>query len=213
MGEKNSAWKVPFRHAFSLGRSARMNYLNLLFRAAMLRNHGRIELRGRMPVFEGGIPFMYFQSGGRMILGDGVRFISQCGRVMLNVGARGRLVIGDDTLVNWGTEIGAYSEVAIGKHVLIAPQCVIADNPFHPTEEFPKHPAKARPIVIEDHAWIGHGAQVSPGVTIGHHSIVARLSVVYEDVPPMCIVRGNPAVFYRDLNIKDRDWKRGGIFE
>ncbi|HHZ07379.1 MAG TPA: CatB-related O-acetyltransferase [Rhizobiales bacterium] len=41
--------------------------------------------------------------------------------------------------------------------------------------------------------WIGMGATIMPGVTIGHGAIVAARSVVAQDVPPYAIVGGNPA--------------------
>lgn len=50
-----------------------------------------------------------------------------------------------------------------------------------------------KPVVIEHDVWIGHGAFVRPGVTIGTGAIVAAYSVVTKDVPPYAIVGGNPA--------------------
>ena len=41
--------------------------------------------------------------------------------------------------------------------------------------------------------WIGRNSIISKGVTIGENSIVAAGSVVTKDVPPNCIVGGNPA--------------------
>jgi acetyltransferase-like isoleucine patch superfamily enzyme len=46
---------------------------------------------------------------------------------------------------------------------------------------------------VEDDVWIGHGAIIVAGVTIGTGSIVAAGSVVTRDVPPFSIVGGNPA--------------------
>ena len=45
--------------------------------------------------------------------------------------------------------------------------------------------------------WIGNGALIMPGVTIGHGAIVAARSVVASDVPPYAIVAGNPAKLVR----------------
>jgi virginiamycin A acetyltransferase len=53
-------------------------------------------------------------------------------------------------------------------------------------------PYKGDTIVGHD-VWIGYGALVMPGVTIGHGAIVAAHSVVTSDVPPYAIVGGNPA--------------------
>jgi acetyltransferase-like isoleucine patch superfamily enzyme len=54
-------------------------------------------------------------------------------------------------------------------------------------------PSPMLPIVIEDGCFIGYGAIVLMGVTIGAGSIVGAGSVVTSDVPPNCVVAGNPA--------------------
>lgn len=48
-------------------------------------------------------------------------------------------------------------------------------------------------VVIEDWAYIGTGAQIMPGVTIGEGSLVAAGSIVTKSVPPGVVVAGNPA--------------------
>lgn len=45
--------------------------------------------------------------------------------------------------------------------------------------------------------WIGYGATIMPGVTIGNGAIIASLSVVTRDVPPYAIVGGNPGTVLR----------------
>ena len=49
------------------------------------------------------------------------------------------------------------------------------------------------PIVIEDDVWIGHGAVILKGVTLGQGSIVAAAAVVTKNVSPYSIVGGIPA--------------------
>ncbi|MEI7457523.1 MAG: hypothetical protein WCK93_12450 [Nitrosomonadales bacterium] len=53
--------------------------------------------------------------------------------------------------------------------------------------------AVARPIVIEDYAWVAANVFVCPGIRIGSHAVVGACSVVTENVSPDCIVGGNPA--------------------
>lgn len=50
-----------------------------------------------------------------------------------------------------------------------------------------------RPIVIEDYVWIGCGAIILQGVTIGKGAVVAAGAVVTKDIPPYTVVGGNPA--------------------
>ena len=55
-------------------------------------------------------------------------------------------------------------------------------------------PTKAKITEIGNDVWIGHGAQIMAGVTIGDGAIVASGAVVSKDVPPYAVVAGNPAV-------------------
>lgn len=51
----------------------------------------------------------------------------------------------------------------------------------------------ALPITIADDVWIGAGAQICPGVTIGNGAVIAAGSVVIHGVPPFTVVGGVPA--------------------
>jgi acetyltransferase-like isoleucine patch superfamily enzyme/coenzyme F420-reducing hydrogenase beta subunit len=51
----------------------------------------------------------------------------------------------------------------------------------------------SRPVIIGNHVWLCEGCTIMPGVKIGDGSIVAAHSVVVTDVPPGCLVYGNPA--------------------
>ena len=52
---------------------------------------------------------------------------------------------------------------------------------------------------IEDDIWIGANAVILPGVTIGHHSVVAAGAVVTKDVPPHSLVAGVPAKIIKQI--------------
>jgi maltose O-acetyltransferase len=54
-----------------------------------------------------------------------------------------------------------------------------------------------RPIIIEDDVWIGARVTILPGVKIGRGAIIGAGSVVTSDIPPYCIVAGNPARIIR----------------
>ena len=54
-------------------------------------------------------------------------------------------------------------------------------------------------ITVEDDAWIGAGASILAGVTIGKCSIVGAGAVVTKDVPPYTVVGGVPAKEIKDL--------------
>jgi phosphonate metabolism protein (transferase hexapeptide repeat family) len=56
---------------------------------------------------------------------------------------------------------------------------------------------RSRPVILGHDTWIGHGALIMKGVTIGNGAIVASHSVVTKDVPPYAIVGGIPAKFIK----------------
>ena len=51
----------------------------------------------------------------------------------------------------------------------------------------------SRPIRLCGNVWIGAGAIVLPGVTVGENAIVGAGAVVTRDVPPNAVMGGNPA--------------------
>ena len=60
-------------------------------------------------------------------------------------------------------------------------------------------PLVSAPIVIGARAWVAADSFIGPGVTVGEGAVVGARSSVYKDVPPWCVVVGNPA-----RKIKDR---------
>ncbi len=52
-------------------------------------------------------------------------------------------------------------------------------------------------IVVEDDVWIGFGATILSGVHIGQGAVIGAGAVVTKDVPPYCVVGGNPAKMIR----------------
>lgn len=58
----------------------------------------------------------------------------------------------------------------------------------------------AKPVVIGDDVWIGGGAMIMPGVTIGSRVVIASGAVVTKDIPDDMVVGGNPARTIRKWN-------------
>jgi maltose O-acetyltransferase len=89
--------------------------------------------------------------------------------------------------------------ITIGKNCKIASHVRIFDSPGHPLDSekrqagFPPDLDSVRPITIGHNVWLGTGAVVFPGVTIGDNSIVSSNAVVMSDVPSGVLVSGNPA--------------------
>lgn len=147
---------------------------------------------------------------GRAILGERVMLnslgylyrLGQEFRMVLATGKHGVIEIGDDCGFN-GTAIYAEKSVKIGKRVMIGGGSRIMDIDCHPVDAIPRRYAAetnpARPIVIEDDAWLGAEVFVMPGVTIGKGSVIAARSVVTKDIPPMVVAAGIPAKVVREL--------------
>ncbi len=114
-------------------------------------------------------PPFYVDYGSEIRLGRGVFFNYGC--VVLDVA---RVTIGD------GVQIGPYVQI------------LTADHPRDAGERA-TGAEWGRPITIGDHAWIGGGAILLPGVTVGAGAIVAAGAVVSRDVAPGTTVAGNPA--------------------
>jgi acetyltransferase-like isoleucine patch superfamily enzyme len=129
---------------------------------------------------------------GYMELGDGVVLRSALVPLELATGVGGRLTIGADTFVNYGTSIGAAGEMRIGRRVNIAPFVTILDTSYHDPYDRKRVPPP-RPVTIGDDVFIGAKAAIMPGVTVGEGAIVALGAVVTHDVPPFSVVAGVPA--------------------
>lgn len=108
-----------------------------------------------------------------------------------------RISIGDDTRIH-GACIHAWKSITIGKRCLIAANSQIIDSNGHPTalnrpEVRIIQTDSPKSIVIGDDVWIGTGAIILPGVTIGNGSIIGAGAVVAKDIPEGVVVVGNPA--------------------
>jgi len=114
--------------------------------------------------------------------------------------------IGNNTVVNRYTYLDGRVPLTIGNNVNISHYTLIQTLTHDPQN--PDFVCLCKPVVIEDHVWIGARAIISPGVRIGEGAVVGAGSVVTRDVGPYTIVAGNPARFIkertRDLRYRSR---------
>lgn len=110
------------------------------------------------------------------------------------------ITLGDNVFLNFNCVILDVVPVTIGDRVQIASavQILAADHP-RDAETRAMGLENGRPIVIEDDAWIGGGAILCPGVTVGRGSVIGAGSVVTRDIPPGVIAAGNPCRVLRDI--------------
>ena len=102
--------------------------------------------------------------------------------------------LGANAFLNYNCVILDVVEVSIGEGAQIGPavQIYAADHPRDPAQrrtglEF------GRPVRIGKFAWIGGGAIILPGISIGDDAVIGAGSVVTRDVPAGATVIGNPA--------------------
>jgi acetyltransferase-like isoleucine patch superfamily enzyme len=82
------------------------------------------------------------------------------------------------------------SNVAIGAGTMMLGGGHVFDDPDKPVI---RQQRVSKGITVDDGAWIGIGARILDGVTVGQNSIVGAGAVVSKDVPPYSVVLGNPA--------------------
>ena len=108
--------------------------------------------------------------------------------------------IGSGTFINFNCVILDVGRVSIGAGVQIGPNVQLL-TPTHPLNPETRRSGleAAEPITIEDNAWLGGGAIVCPGVTIGRDSVIGAGAVVIADVPAGSLAVGSPARAIRNL--------------
>ncbi|MBT9288472.1 acyltransferase [Prosthecodimorpha staleyi] len=134
------------------------------------------------------------------------------------MGHGGDIQIGAYCFIGERTNIWSANSIVIGDRVLISHDVNIHDSNSHSFSARARHQhfldifsnghppiltdVPSAPIAIGNDAWIGFGATVLKGVTIGEGAVVAARSVVTKDVAPYTVVAGFPAKVIRHL---DRD--------
>jgi maltose O-acetyltransferase len=109
--------------------------------------------------------------------------------------------IGSGVFLNFNCTILDVVTVTIGDKTQIGPnvQILTADHPRDPADRS-KGLEFGRPIHIGINVWIGGGAIILPGVSIGNDAIIGAGAVVVRDVPHGDVVAGNPARPVRSRN-------------
>jgi acetyltransferase-like isoleucine patch superfamily enzyme len=106
--------------------------------------------------------------------------------------------IGKNVFVNHGCSFLDLGGITIEDDVLIGPQVkLVTEN--HPVDPANRKSLDLKSILVKKNAWIGAGAVILPGVTIGENSIVAAGAVVTQDVPSNTIVGGVPAKHIKNI--------------
>jgi acetyltransferase-like isoleucine patch superfamily enzyme len=117
-----------------------------------------------------------------------------------------KLHVGQHTVVGNHVTINLDAAVTIGNNVSLSPfvRIYTSTHQLGPGSSRRLPGVLAKPVVIEDGCWVGLGAMILPGVTLGHGTVVAAGAVVTQEVPADSYVEGNPAQVIRQLPWGDR---------
>ena len=106
--------------------------------------------------------------------------------------------LGKNVFINHACSFLDIGGITIEDDVQIGPRVNLTSE-NHPLDPTDRKTVILQPIVIKRNAWIGAGATILPGVTVGENSIVAAGAVVSRDVPPNTVVAGVPAKVVKTL--------------
>jgi maltose O-acetyltransferase len=126
-------------------------------------------------------------------------------RPTLRVDYGTNISIGDKTFVNFDCVFLDVAPITIGAHCQLATRVQLL-TPSHPIDPGPRRAGweSAAPITLGDNVWLGGGAIVCPGVTIGADTVVGAGAVVTRDLPPGVVAVGSPARILREITDADR---------
>lgn len=175
---------------FAAGKLRRIK--TLLWTAAI---RGRFRRFGAGSVFE---PFCALNHPSMVEVGAGVHVREHAWiNCIPREDGEPALVIGDGCYIGRFVHINAFREVRIESDVMIADRVYIADTDHHYKD--PETPIMRQgdqvkgPVRLKKGCWIGTGAVILPGVTVGRNAVVGPNSVLHKDVPDYGMAYGNPA--------------------
>jgi acetyltransferase-like isoleucine patch superfamily enzyme len=160
-------------------------------RGLVIRSPKRISLGERVMIDDGVVldakgATSSIQLGNQILLGR--QSILSCNEAQIRIGDF--VSIGPFCFFACKSLIEIGSNVSIGSGAQLMAGGHAADDPDVPVI---RQARTAKGITIHDGAWIGTGAIILDGVSVGHNSVVGAGAVVNKDVPPWTVVLGNPA--------------------
>ncbi len=172
-----------------IGLSMRLRYIPFLFR--YLLNNSKKGVLLRFPVaIEAGCNF----SGNGTITVGGNSYISRHSDLIANGGT---ISIGSNFFCNKGFTCSSRDIITVGNNVRIGEYVSIYDhNHDYKSDNF-AYNYKVAPVVLGNDVWIGRGAVILRGVSIGDGAVISANSVVAKSIPPHSIFINNSSKTYR----------------
>ncbi len=115
--------------------------------------------------------------------------------------------LGSNVYANFNLTLVDDTDIYIGDSVMIGPNVTIA-TAGHPVDpELRRKVAQFNiPVRIGNNVWIGAGAVILPGITIGDDSVIGAGSIVTKDIPAGVVAVGNPCRVLRPISDRDREF-------
>ncbi|MDU3411322.1 acyltransferase [Clostridium sp.] len=136
---------------------------------------------------------------GLLYIGDNAKFnvedlVCHVG-CKISVNDNAELIIKSGYLLNESV-IDCFNKIEIGEDCAISKRVIIRDSNNH--DLLYENYKKSEPISIGNHVWIGMGATILSGVSIGDGAVIAAGAVVNRNVPSNCLVGGVPAKILKE---------------
>ncbi len=108
-----------------------------------------------------------------------------------------RLDLAERVFINQGCTFLDYAGIRLAQRVMIGPKAtfITSGHPVDPAER--KLYLTGAPIDVAENVWIGAGATILPGVSIGRDAVIAAGAIVADDVPAASLVTGTKATVHR----------------
>lgn len=109
--------------------------------------------------------------------------------------------LGNSVFFNFNCVVLDTARIEIGDHVMIGPNVQIY-APIHPMNAGERRTwlEASNPVTIGSDVWVGGGAIICPGVTIGDRAVIGAGSIVTRDIPADVFAAGNPCRVIRELD-------------
>jgi acetyltransferase-like isoleucine patch superfamily enzyme len=108
-----------------------------------------------------------------------------------------QLDLAERVFINQNCTFLDYAGIRLGERVMVGPKATLitVGHPVDPEDR--RGWLSGGPIDVAENVWIGAGATILPGVSIGRDAVVAAGAVVADDVPPASLVTGGKAAVQR----------------
>ena len=191
-GRVYTAIKHVIKRLLCLARGVTASGVNVYISPRAIVKRGQKISLGDNVVVERGAMLWVDVDGSHITIGEDSYLSSHC---VLNT-FDGWITIGAHCTVNCYAVLYGHGGLQIGDDVRIAPHVMIMpmNHSFaNPQVPIRKQEIQALGVRIEDDVWLGAGAIVLDGVTIGKGSVIGAGAVVTRDIPPYSVAVGVPA--------------------